>query len=853
MGTDEFKKNCLYVPIAPPPEELDIDDPEKALRKSKSPNTNPYWSGDTVDTWSSNGDGLYRWSEVQNSDWNRWGIVEYKGDKRLLILDIDLYKMDDKTKDVICDADIDTRLHSSQSGGFHVFYLIDESELKPYYDDGDLKHKLPVKLKKHIDDKLNGYVLSPMCEGYKVEHDIYPKEITIDEIPKEWLKDDSSKDYSNNITTSELTDEELKDHLELAKSKDDKFKHLFEGDFRAAGYDPDDRSKAEYVLADKIGFWFGRDESTIRELMDRSAAPKWNNRSDESYRNSVIKDALTGDVYNLNQSEQPSKDDSDVKKIPSIVTDELIIEQVKKDNNLCYAVWNGEEIDYKDEIKIDGQKYKPISDDLVKDNVVKLAEEPQKYNNINSLIEEIKQFIHRWLDISNDFEEMAAWYVLLSWTYDKFSTIPYLRFHGDWGTGKTRAVKTIGGLCYKALDTAGATTSAAVERMVTRWGGCMLMNEADFFNSDASSQMVKVLNEGFESDNAIVKAHKEDQEGLVTTNPYSPKILATRQKWKDQALESRCLTETMHETQREDILPILTDEFHNKQQELRNKLLMFRFKNYRKFDENKVKEIWSEIKQMDLERRLVQATINFSVLFYNDKEMFERYTQFIQSRQKELKKQRAATFDGGIAKAIYELIRDGQDYITSSEIAEHLENKQNYDEVRPQTVGKHLGNLGLSTTSKWIDDGTKRILEGEAKEIMEVLKRYVPDFDLNITAITCITGITDTVRNSTVNVDSDNNSSLDSFNNGQSACNGRNKRNACNVDRDNNHTLKREIIDTIESYNSNHSDQGTPLSFIVDMISDESDYNKDEIKNKLDHMRETGDIFTPESERYKLG
>src|SRR3569833_2364230 len=52
------------------------------------------------------------------------------------------------------------------------------------------------------------------------------------------------------------------------------------------------------------------------------------------------------------------------------------------------------------------------------------------------LVEEVRSFIHRYVDVSPNFEEIAAHYVLLTWIFDAFNELGYLRFRGDYGTGK---------------------------------------------------------------------------------------------------------------------------------------------------------------------------------------------------------------------------------------------------------------------------------------------------------------------------------------------------------------------------------------------------------------------------------
>jgi len=552
----------------------------------------------------------------------------------------------------------------------------------------------------------------------------------------------------------------------------------------------------------------------------------------------IAKDKYGLDV-DLTKPDGDSDSKGDVVKIPSVVTDDLLAEQIKNDDGVKFAVWNkaNKEIEYKDKIEINGKKIKPINDDLVEDGVIKLAEGPQEYESTNKLLDQINDFIKEWVDISEEFREIATWYVLLSWVYDRFSTIPYLRFHGDFGTGKTRALKTIGGICYKSVDTSGGTTSAAIERIVDRWSPTVLMNEADFYNSDTTSDMVKLLNEGFEKGGQTIKAHKEDQEKLVTTKAYSPKLLATREKWKDQALESRALTEHMQETDRDDILPVLIDEFRDKQQELRNKLLMFRFENYHKFDENKIKEIWTELQNMDLDRRLIQSTINFSVLFYEDKEVFERYKQFLRDRQKALREDRANSFEGGIVQAIYELEDQGIENITPSQIAEHMENELNrgYSDVHPPTIGKKIKNLGMETQPKRTDEGTRRVLITDEQTKAKIYKRYLPP---DVTGVTGVTGVTDsnggndnvtdtapkvqTALNK-INNNEYNESDVDS--DAETVRNSRNARNSCN-------TLQKEIIEE-------HKDEPKEIGELIDNL----EYSEDEIRSAVDQLKDSGVLF----------
>ncbi|RDZ39346.1 hypothetical protein C5B86_19460, partial [Haloferax sp. Atlit-19N] len=88
-------------------------------------------------------------------------------------------------------------------------------------------------------------------------------------------------------STSETEIEDADDRLEYAlfESDDEKLQRLWRGDYSDYG---GDRSRAESALASKLAFWLGGDKQAVRRAMDRSDAEKWAERTDDSYRNSIL-------------------------------------------------------------------------------------------------------------------------------------------------------------------------------------------------------------------------------------------------------------------------------------------------------------------------------------------------------------------------------------------------------------------------------------------------------------------------------------------------------------------------------------------------------------------------------------
>lgn len=230
----------------------------------------------------------------------------------------------------------------------------------------------------------------------------------------------------------------------------------------------------------------------------------------------------------------------------------------------------------------DGHRLVPFSpnNNLIINEVVLLPSEPQIYHSEETLLAEIQSFIHRYVDLSPTFEKVATYYVLLSWLYDAFNELPYLRLRGDFGTGKTRTLLVVGSLCYKPFFASGASTVSPIFHTLDAFRGTLIFDEADFRFSDERAEIVKILNNGNVRGLPVLRTMMNRQREF---NPqafqvFGPKIVATRGRYEDKGLESRFITEEMGARELRADIPInLPDDFREQARELRNKLLLFRF------------------------------------------------------------------------------------------------------------------------------------------------------------------------------------------------------------------------------------------------------------------------------------
>ncbi|MGY3388325.1 hypothetical protein ACVWW6_000916 [Bradyrhizobium sp. USDA 3311] len=230
-----------------------------------------------------------------------------------------------------------------------------------------------------------------------------------------------------------------------------------------------------------------------------------------------------------------------------------------------------------------GYQLVPFSpnNNLIKNEVVLLPSEPRSYGGEQELVSDVIAFIHRYADLSPTFEQVAGHYVILSWVYDAFNDLPYLRLRGDFGTGKTRSLLTIGSLCYKPFFASGASTVSPIFHTLDAFRGTLIFDEADFRFSDERSEIVKILNNGNVRGMPVLRTvmNRQREFNPQAFHVFGPKIVATRGRYEDRALESRFITEETGARPLRDDIPInLPPTFKDEARELRNKLLLYRFR-----------------------------------------------------------------------------------------------------------------------------------------------------------------------------------------------------------------------------------------------------------------------------------
>lgn len=365
------------------------------------------------------------------------------------------------------------------------------------------------------------------------------------------------------------------------------------------------------------------------------------------------------------------------------------------------------------------QPYSP-GNNLLTHGVVLLPSAAEDYSADEILISTVRAFIHRYADLSESFEEIASYYVLLTWIYDSFSEVPYLRLKGDFGSGKSRCLLTIGSLCYKPMFASGASTVSPLFRIIDTFRGTLVLDESDFRYSDEKAEIIKILNNGNAAGFPVLRSESTPTKEFNPTafNVFGPKIIATRKAFEDSALESRCITEVMTGLPpRSDIPLSLPKSFHTEATVLRNQLLMYRFRN------RNIERDLDGARDSRVEARIAQV---FAPLIgiAPDEEVRDRLRSVARGKSSVLAAERSASIEAQLLDIMFQM-RRGSVPLGVKDIAEWYNNRFGTDALRPVTprwIGAQLRNrLSLVPVKT---HGNFAISQVEEPKLQALFERY---------------------------------------------------------------------------------------------------------------------------------
>jgi hypothetical protein len=401
---------------------------------------------------------------------------------------------------------------------------------------------------------------------------------------------------------------------------------------------------------------------------------------------------------------------------------ELIYQPSTKRTN--FAVGRDGTVVIKPEVEHGGERLVPFSpnNNLIKNAAVLLPSEPEEFGSVDQLTAEVQGFIHRYCDLSPVFEQLAAYYVLLSWVYDAFNELPYLRLRGDYGTGKTRTLLALGSICNRAFFASGASTVSPLFHTLDAFRGTLILDEADFRFSDEKAELVKILNNGNVKGLPVLRTMMNRQKEF---NPqafqvFGPKIVATRGSYDDRGLESRFLTEEMGgRPLREDIPINLSQGFDDEALELRNKLLLYRFRHK---DNTRVDE---RLLQSDLEPRLNQILLPL-LSIVPDATVRQAFRDLALNTHIVQAAERGNSLEGHVVEVLNDLLAEpSKPVVAISEISAELARRHGSEYQRPVT-NRLIGSIlrRRLNVQAYKSHGVYVVPNLERAKVMHLARRY---------------------------------------------------------------------------------------------------------------------------------
>jgi hypothetical protein len=296
------------------------------------------------------------------------------------------------------------------------------------------------------------------------------------------------------------------------------------------------------------------------------------------------------------------------------------------------------------------------------------------------LVAIVEAFIHRnYLLEDRYLGRIITYYVLLTWLYDCFNALPYLRTMGEAGAGKSELMKRVGFLCYRLMMASGANTSASFFRATEQYKGTVFIDEADLQDGgDMSNDLVKFLNLGAMKGNPIWRL-EEVYRGdgtksyeVATFSTFCPKLIAMRKDFRDDAVGSRSLTIKLQprepiELKARGVKLYIDDEFRRQAKVIRNCLLRWRMEHWKPQI-----EVGEELMDLEISSRLNQVTMPLKALASDDQGLQDEIEKFLRAYNREMVLTKSMTIAARVVEALWKI---------------HV-----YPDLRARMVGKNGNN-----------------------------------------------------------------------------------------------------------------------------------------------------------------
>jgi hypothetical protein len=416
---------------------------------------------------------------------------------------------------------------------------------------------------------------------------------------------------------------------------------------------------------------------------------------------------------------------------------------VEKPVFVKYSKLNGDVKIVKEENWRD-KKILPIIDDTYTKGGILLPSGISYYTSVSQITQQIKSFLLDNCELPKFFENLFPHLILFYWMYEKFPFIPYIHFVGGTATGKTTAMDVFGSICYKPIDTTGSLTIASIFRLATSWRGTLLIDEFDSVGEN-SKEITAFLKSGV-SDRLVLRTEGEIKKEVKAYIVKSPKIFTSENPINDAGLQSRTIVVRMQKNIRR--LPLFKlPEYYKEAQDIRNKLLLWRLRNYNNIQLKDIKYGFQELEAFD---RRVQQIIT-PVYYFSDEETKKEILEFAKEQEMETKRERRESLVGKIFVCILSSWDEGNDAQIKDITKKINEDNIGYKELTEKKVSNEIRKILGFDTQPTGHDKLSTVIKNEQLEAQ--LKDYYGISSSEVSSATFATSAEEKIAKEVFDID----------------------------------------------------------------------------------------------------
>ena len=381
----------------------------------------------------------------------------------------------------------------------------------------------------------------------------------------------------------------------------------------------------------------------------------------------------------------------------------------------------------------------------------------EEYGSLEELRKEMLEFALKEYDPVDNLDMFKATVILFlgSWISplwqknmaEKF--IPIVNPRGPSETGKKRYLTIARWLTYHSLYGLKTNRVPTLFRAIAPLKGTLILDEADMGDSTIANELVEFLNS--RADGVPIPRYSIDSRKTEWWESFGMTVLATRQGFTDDGLESRCTvmpTATTDNPRGYDLIP--PDEWLQKGKQLQRKLLLFRLRHL----DGKMP---TQLLIPDVSSfRVREALLIVQGLKDEDPELFNNTVKLAEVMQERIIKERAASPEGLMLNIVYEWLTDertclevhGIGYIvvqereTKNDIGERttyrtpLKLSSISESLRgaftPSQIAKMWRGMNQDTVFCRINGKRNRgiLLIKNLQRLTKIFPKYVPDFEI---------------------------------------------------------------------------------------------------------------------------